>query len=153
MRFLLTVLALSLIIPEASALGRRRRAEPVYCQPQSYSPVSTASPGPATDALDELNRLRAMRGLYPLIRDDGLTQGALSCATYRAQHGIRGHVTGGLGDFAFIKVGSASVGGCSAVEAEWGFLACEQYTRQYRYAGAASVVGPGGIVYNHLFLK
>ena len=53
MRIILTLLAIGLILPEASAFGRRRRAEPVYCQPQAYYPVSTASTGPVTDAMSE----------------------------------------------------------------------------------------------------
>ena len=104
----------------------------------------------ATDALIEVNIARARRGLPAFIHDVNLYRAAEGCAQFRADRRIKGHTSN---DFAALPPGtSARSAGCGAMEASWGFQACEVYSR-YTYAGAASVRGANGIVYHHLFVR
>jgi hypothetical protein len=108
------------------------------------------------DALDEVNRQRAARGLYPYRRCPLLTVAAAACARYRANHGIHGHTN----DFAFVPAGCH----CAATGAEgsgshgpgWvpadGFGACAVFD-SYREAGAAWVTAPNGQMYCSLFVR
>jgi hypothetical protein len=97
-----------------------------------------------------VNRARAARGLPPYIRDEGLTQGAISAALARARGLIRGHTAN---DFAYLPPGSsAAAAGCGALEASWGFQSCAMFDR-YRFAGAATVRGRDGRLYHHLFVR
>jgi hypothetical protein len=104
-------------------------------------------------ALAAVNVKRAARGLPPYQFDPALTAAAEACATHRAQRGIFGHITGGMGDFAFLPPGArADATGCAAYPASYGFMACAVYD-SYRYAGAAMVPGSDGKVYCHLFVS
>ena len=104
----------------------------------------------ADDALDEVNRARAARGLRPFVKDAGLSQAAAGAADYRASRLIAGHTTN---DFAFVPPGSsARAAGCAAWRPEWGWGACCTYER-WTYAGAAVTVGRDGRRYMHLFVR
>lgn len=176
-RFLLAALALALALTDAEAGPLRRRAQqsyqpsyqsspplPVTTAPSgeyvtNYTPVvassePSASPAPTGsfvgDGLDEVNAKRAARGLPPFIRDEGLTQAASACATFRAEHGLFGHTSN---DFAFVPPGSsASSAGCAAYPASYGWMSCCTY-EGYTYAGAAWVTGRDGRRYMHLFVR
>lgn len=107
----------------------------------------------ASDALDEVNAARAARGLTPFVRDPNLTAAAIAAADYRAQRGISGHVSGGMGDFGFLPQGtSADAAGCGALDPSWGWGSCCTYDN-YQYAGAAVTVGADGRRYMHLFVR
>lgn len=102
------------------------------------------------DALDQVNAQRAARGLPPFARDHGLALGAQAAAAHRASARMFGHTAN---DFAFLPPGArASAAGCAAYPAHYGFMACCTYDRAI-YAGAASVPGPDGRVYHHLFVS
>ena len=102
----------------------------------------------SVEALDEVNRQRAEHGLRAYIRDDGLMLAAAKCAAYRAGNGIRGHTSN---DFQFVPSWTnATVGGCAAWSS--GFGACAIF-ENYKYAGAAYVVGPDGLRYCQLFAR
>ena len=137
---------------DAGPFRRRGYSQPV--QSQAVPAQTVAGPtGEPSDSLAEVNAKRAARGLPPYTFDPLLTQAAMSCATYRASRGISGHVMHGSGDFQFLPLGAtADAAGCAAVDASWGFLACEVYG-SYRFAGAATVRGANGILFHHLFLK
>lgn len=101
------------------------------------------------EALGEVNRQRAERGLPPYAYDSDLTQAAGACAAYRAEHRLHGH-TGS--DFAFLPAGShADAAGCAAWQS--GFGACAVFETQYHTAGAAFVVGKDGLRYCQLFVR
>lgn len=122
--------------------------------PAEFStPVTTPSGfsnGLAGDGLDEVNAKRAARGLRPFIRDEGLSQAAQGCASFRAQHGLFGHTSN---DFGFVPSGtSASSAGCAAYPAGYGWMSCCTYDN-YTYAGAAWVTGRDGQRYMHLFVR
>lgn len=102
------------------------------------------------DSLDEVNALRARRGLRPFVRDEGLTQAARACAAHRAAHGLFGHSSN---DFAFVPAGtSARSAGCAAYPASYGWMSCCVYD-SYTYGGAAYVTGRDGKRYMHLFVR
>jgi hypothetical protein len=109
----------------------------------------------AEDALDEVNALRAKRGLPPFIRDDGLTEGAKKIADYRAANLIFGHVMNGSYalDHSFVPAGTrVDTAGCAAYPPEYGWLSCA-VNEAYTYAGAAYAIGSDGKRYMHLFLS
>lgn len=107
----------------------------------------------ADDALDEVNAARARRGLPPFARDPGLTAAAVAAADYRATYRIAGHVSGGMGDFAFLPPGcTADAAGCGALEPSWGWGSCCTY-ESYQAAGAAVTMGADGKRYMHLFVR
>jgi len=178
-RYLLATLALATLTAESEAGPfLRRRAQPAY-QYSSYQqpaqPVampageytSAYTPVPITtdqttgvsqivvasavgDSLDEVNAKRASRGLRPFVRDEGLTQAAQACASFRAERGLFGHTSN---DFAFVPPGaSASSAGCAAYPASYGWMSCCTY-ENYTYAGAAAVTGRDGRRYMHLFVR
>ena len=140
--------------------GGRRRSLPTNGRPTpviEYLILTTVEPPlasqPTTDALSEVNAARARRGLRPYIADAGLTQAAKDCCEYRAAHRIKGHVTGGMGDFQFLPQGvTASAVGAGALEPSWGFQACAMY-ESFRSAGAATVAGSDGLLYHSLFVR
>ncbi len=123
--------------------------------PQATQPVADCLNGQCQapgDALAELNARRVSMGLKPYIHDPGLEAAAKSAATFRATHGIQGHVSGG--DFQFLPPGtSCNAAGCGALPPHWGFQACCQHETKYTHAGAASVHGRDGRVYHHLFVR
>jgi hypothetical protein len=113
----------------------------------STAPAATA---PTSDALAQVNALRAARGLQPYQLDPNLNEAAKACAAYRAQYRIAGHTSS---DFAFVPAGSsASAAGCAAWPMGSGFGSCCIYDG-YRYAGAATVLGADGKEYHHLFVR
>ncbi|CAN5511694.1 hypothetical protein BH10PLA2_BH10PLA2_20580 [soil metagenome] len=102
------------------------------------------------DALDEVNAVRAARGLHPYLRDDNLTSGAKNVADFRAMHLIEGHT---VNDFAGLPPGVvASASGCAAWNAGMGWGSCCTYER-WTYAGAAYSTGRDGRRYMQLFVK
>jgi Cysteine-rich secretory protein family len=104
--------------------------------------------GGAIDALDEVNRQRAARGLPPFQRDDGLTAAAKAAATHRAANRIEGHTSN---DFAFLNGASASSAGCACWGIGEGFGSCCIY-EGYTYCGAAAVES-GGRRWMHVFVR
>lgn len=103
-----------------------------------------------SDGLDELNALRAARGLPAYVRDAGLTQAAGSCAVTRARTLCFGHLPN---DFAHLPPGSrADASGCAAYPASYGWLSCAMWDRN-TYAGAAWAMGMDGKRYMHLFIS
>ena len=102
----------------------------------------------ATDALDEVNAIRAQHGLPAFQRDAAMTQGAMACADYRASYGMHHH-TGN--DFAFLPRGSwADFGGCDGGAISSGWLACNT-TGNFTYAGAAASYN-NGVKFCQLFV-
>lgn len=102
------------------------------------------------EALDEVNAVRAQRGLPAFQYDEGLTRAAQACAQFRADRLIQGHTSN---DFAFVPAGSfAPAAGCAAWDPSMGWGACCTYDR-YTYAGAAYAVGQDGRRYMHLFVR
>jgi len=75
-------------------------------------PVRGADMDSATEALDEVNAVRARAGLYPYLRDPGLTAAAQSAAAFRANRLIAGHTAN---DFTALPDGCwARAAGCAA---------------------------------------
>lgn len=108
---------------------------------------------PGTDALDEVNRLRAASGLRPFIFDEGLTRAAKACADYRAANLIEGHCGGQMGDFAFLPPGvMGTAAGCAAWDPASGWGSCCSHD-SYTYAGAAWTMGRDGRRYMHLWVR
>lgn len=102
------------------------------------------------EALDEVNAVRAKRGLKPFIYDENLYRAAAGCADFRAERLIAGHTSN---DFAALPAGaSATAAGCAAWEPSWGWGACCTYDN-YTYAGAAYTVGRDGRRYMHIFVR
>jgi hypothetical protein len=102
------------------------------------------------EALDEVNAVRAKRGLPAFQYDEGLTRAAQACAQFRADRLIQGHTSN---DFAFLPAGAqAPAAGCAAWEPSMGWGACCTYER-YAYAGAAYALGRDGRRYMHLFVR
>ena len=169
-KFLIALSVVSLLATEADARGRllsklqsithRKRGvtapessnistAPVAGNGNGSSGVMTANG--AVDALDMLNAKRARMGLQPYLRDDGLTIGALNAAAFRASHLMFGHTSS---DFSFLPPGShASSAGCAGNGPQWGFMACNDTSRRFTYAGAAYAMGRDGRMYCHLFVR
>lgn len=102
------------------------------------------------DALDEVNSVRAKRGLPAYIKDDSLTIAAQQASIYRAANRIQGHTRN---DFAYLPSGSsARAAGCAAWPPSLGWGACCTYDR-YTYAGASYAYGSDGQRYMHLFVR
>lgn len=160
--FLIAVAMCFMFVGEASAQrGRRNRKQYVpqvtQVQPALVTPSTNVSKigEVCEDALAEVNKTRAERGLKPYIHDPLLAKGALACAKYRAERLIAGHCPGQMGDFAFLPSEvsvNGVVGGCAAWTPDWGWGACATYDN-YTYCGAAYVVGSDGRRYMHLFVK
>jgi hypothetical protein len=110
-----------------------------------------SDPGPRCyDGLDELNALRAEHGLPALQYDEGLARAAGGCAIYRAQRLMTGHTSN---DFAALPAGvQAAAAGCAAWPPQWGWGSCAKF-KNWRYAGAAWVMGRDGRRYMHTFYK
>lgn len=109
-----------------------------------YVIVNSQSPSFVTQssALSWLNARRARVGLYPLQADPRLQASAQRDAQYRASRGISGH-SGSTSGWRAEGVGMRSTVDHAG---KW-FMSCYTGTRQYRYAGAAAVVGRGGTYY------
>lgn len=120
-------------------------AIPALAPAEEVQPVASAQ-----QVLDEVNATRSARGLPPFILDENLTRGAMACAVYRARNRIEGHTPN---DFGFLPPGThASSAGCAAWPVGMGWGSCCTYDN-YRFAGAAFVVGPDGRRYMHLFVR
>jgi hypothetical protein len=119
--------------------------------PDIQAAVATVSnPYSSSEALDEVNAVRAARGLRPFIRDANLTSAATVCSEFRAARLIAGH-TGN--DFAALPAGaSATSAGCAAWEPGFGWGSCCTYDG-YTYGGAAYAMGRDGRRYMHLFVR
>ena len=115
------------------------------------SPATRSATSPVwAEALDEVNAVRAARGLPLYIRDDNLTAAAAGCAEFRAARLIAGHTAN---DFAALPPGTAaSAAGCAAWEPAMGWGSCCTYDR-YTYGGAAYAIGRDGRRYMHLFVR
>lgn len=149
----IVVAALLLIVTDVQAQGRRWRRsqqwQPVYQQVQP-APVQQATGQEVPDALDEVNKYRASRGLKPFIKDELLTKAAFACARIRARNQIHGHLSS---DFDHLPPGGqATAAGCGALDPSWGWATCCM-DDPYTYAGAAWVMGADGRRYIHLFVR
>jgi hypothetical protein len=112
--------------------------------------VVAAQARAAEDALDEVNAVRARRGLPKFVRDEKLSEAAAKCADYRATKLISGHTSN---DFSFVPAGaSATAAGCAAWSPEMGWGSCCTY-ESYKIAGAAWSKGRDGRRYMHLFVR
>ena len=112
--------------------------------------LTAATANAGVDALDEVNEVRARRGLPAFQRDDGLSFAASNAADFRAARLIAGHTSN---DFGFVPRGShASAAGCAAWTPDWGWGSCCTY-EHWRYAGAAWTMGRDGRRYMHLYVR
>lgn len=112
--------------------------------------VSAGTVVGAEDALAEVNKARAERGLPPFKHDANLYKAAASCADFRAARLMAGHTSN---DFNALPAGTtATASGCGALEPSWGWGSCCTYDR-YTYAGAALTIGRDGKRYMHLFVR
>lgn len=149
----LIALTVLVILSSVADAGPRQRRSMRYSQetirPQQGS-YSTATTDSGSDALNEVNSARAQRGLPPFIHDPNLASAAEVCAGLRAQYLLAGHTAN---DFAALPFGvSASAAGCGALDPSWGWGTCCTFDN-YRYAGAAVVVGRDGRRFMHLFVR
>jgi hypothetical protein len=102
------------------------------------------------DALKEVNRERARRGLRPFKPDAKLARAAMAAAKYRAKRLIAGHTSN---DFHYLpKGGRATATGCAAWPRGSGWGSCCTYDI-WRRAGAAWALGRDGNRYMHLFVR
>lgn len=146
-RILIAVVLILAFVADSEARGRRGRR--TNFQPTPVESVDSKEVGKSSEALAEVNATRSARGLAPFIQDEGLTIAAQKCAAYRAARGIEGHVN----DFSFVPAGtSATAAGCAAWPQEMGWGSCCTY-ENWRYAGAAWVIGRDGRRYMHLFVR
>lgn len=154
MRFMLVLLTALTLAASAYAGPRRgwRSSTNVDSELASRGSVSWSVPETITytDALDELNARRQVRGLRPYLRDETMTLAAARCALVRAHYRIRGHL---LDEYSTPWTGGARSTGCAGNEVRHGFMACNDDATQYTYAGAAYVVGSDGRLYCHLFVR
>jgi hypothetical protein len=112
--------------------------------------IPTATALASTDGLDEVNAVRAARGLRPFVRDNELTRAAAGCADFRAARLIAGHTSN---DFTALPSGAyAAATGCAAWTPDWGWGSCCTY-ENWTYAGAAWTTGRDGRRYMHLFVR
>lgn len=115
-----------------------------------FVPGEAPPPRAAPAALDEVNALRAARGLRPYLHDPALTRAAQRCADVRAAGLIFGHTAN---DFQYLDPGVACAAtGCAAYPASYGWLSCAVYDA-YTYAGAAWALGRDGKRYMHLYVR
>ena len=121
-----------------------RGAGSVLVQPQRLPagdplPKQTKEP-PVIDALDIVNKKRSEIGLPPLLKDDGLTVGAIRLSQHRASRLLAGHTSN---DFQFLPPGASATasGCCYTPRSDWG--ACAWDSRTYTRAGAAVAIVNG----------
>lgn len=126
------------------------------CVQMAPVPVTASAPM-AGDALDQVNAKRARLGLRPFIRDEGLTQGAVACAKFRAAHHHHGHWMVGGGDFSFLPPGVQMAAGGAEAPGWWNhdpaWLTCCDDESQWTYAGAGVAQDETGAYYQSLFVK
>jgi hypothetical protein len=117
--------------------------------PLAYAGSSDSEPT-CWDGLEEVNALRASKGLPPFLYDPDLACAAGGCALVRAQWLCQGHTSN---DFAALPDGAfAQAAGCAAWPQELGWGSCCTF-EHWRYAGAAWVMGRDGRRYMHLFVR
>jgi hypothetical protein len=115
--------------------------------------ASRASGQTCANALAMVNQQRAARGLYPLQPNAALQRAAEYESTVRASRRISGHLPNGC------SPGVAEGVGMRSGRDPYGrnFLTCfnapGDFTRRYRYAGAAAAVSPRGGTYYTLILR
>lgn len=156
-RLLLASAAVVLMVSDAQAFGRRGprvQYNAATVQAGSAGAVETDGwrfeTGGYVEALNEVNAVRAARGLNALIPDAALTEAAGRCAQYRAARLVFGHTPN---DFAFMPAGGfARAAGCAAYPPVDGWLSCCMWDRA-TYGGAAWVMGADGKRYMHLFVR
>lgn len=107
-----------------------------------------AADNESRDALDEVNKKRATRGLPPYKYDKDLTDAAYECAKFRAAHLMFGHTSD---DHSFSRIPVVTAG-CAAYPDRYGWLSCCIW-ENHKYAGAAWVRGRDGKRYMHIFLR
>src|SRR3954447_24275495 len=92
-------------------------AFPILAPAEEVRPVATAQ-----QVLDEVNAVRAARGLRPFILDENLARGASECAVFRARNRMEGHTSN---DFGFLPPGTvARSAGCAAWPQGMGWGSC-----------------------------
>lgn len=106
---------------------------------------------PSPTPLDEVNALRAAKGLRPYIEDPALTQAAQRTAQYRADR-LMFHHTHNDWAVGGIAPTPTSAAGCAAYPPAYGFMACAIFD-DFTYAGAAAVIGRDGRRFCHLFVR
>lgn len=148
----LRLLSVILVI-SSSVLADDQTLAP-YIVAEQTQKNSTVKLEQSYDALDEVNRTRAVKGLPPFKRDNNLTAAALAAASYRSKYFIEGHTSN---DFAFLPKGSrCSAAGCAAwpMDAIWGskWGSCCTY-ESWQYAGAAWAIGRDNRRYMHLYVR
>ncbi len=112
--------------------------------------LEKSSASECTDALAEVNAVRAQRGLKPYVNDPELAKAALGAARSRARVLCAGHTQN---DFSYLPSGThAESAGCAAWEPSFGWGSCCTYD-SYIYGGAAWVLGSDGRRYMHLFCR
>ncbi len=124
------------------------------CERSALKLVPLRAPNPSAPSsgvgLQEVNALRARKGMKPYLPDQGLTKAAYAAACYRAEHLIKGHTKN---DFQFLPDGcQADAAGCAAWPPSAGWGSCCIYDR-YTYAGAAWCMGRDGKRYMHIFCR
>jgi len=109
------------------------------------------------DGLAEVNAIRAQNGLPPFIYDPNLARAAAGCVNYRAEFGIKGHITVGRGkqlrvlEYDLLPQGAfANATGCGTSFGFWN--TCCTY-ENWTYAGAAWAIGRDGKKYMHIFVR
>ncbi len=119
----------------------------------------------ATDAMDEVNRQRQAHGLFPFIRDEGLSQSAARVADVRAARHIQFHCN----DSQYVPPGCPGWSSGAGVSSQK-FMACyaewpnrmpgesphggiSGVSGQTVYAGAATALDEHGSRYCHLFVS
>ena len=163
MRIILSCLVALCLVTSVDAGGRRSRqraaqnnvvweSQPVVSSAPASVEATSHLKG-SDDALAEVNAKRVNKGLPPLRKDSLLCQAALLVSKQRAARGIHGHLP--ESDFTYVHQvgGSASVGGCGALEDSWGWETCAYDSPQYTVGGAAWVRGADGLRYMTFFGK
>lgn len=156
---LIALFVMALATCDVCAQRRSRRAQwqpvtqmqqPIYVSSSTTKELQKSSNDVSGDAIDEVNALRAKRGLPPFQKDPLLCKAALACAQARASALNAGHTAN---DFAYLPSGAhAASAGCAAWPQEMGFGACCVYDN-YSVAGAAWVIGRDGLRYCHLYVR
>ena len=113
-----------------------------YSQGKLQSVLVRTSTRSSFNAIGELNRIRASRGLPALIEDPRLTAIAQRKANIQASRGAMFHPGGSMGMARFEGVGIGRR-----------FTACYQHARNVRYAGAATAIGRNGQRFHALLIR
>lgn len=121
----------------------------IYEEDESEHVIVRAKALKAHECLGEVNMVRNLKGLGRFAYSQGLTEGAVAAAVYRAEHLMAGHTRN---DFAYLPEGvNAGAAGCAAWPPDMGWGACCTY-ENWKVAGAAYALGSDGKRYMHLFV-